>query len=71
MVVYQWLVFLLAGGLAYNLTEYSETPFPTDLIRYNGIICALYVIAYVTVPGNLAHFVVRDREDGTSKLLII
>jgi len=69
LVVYQWLVFLLAGGLAYNETKYSKTPFPTDSIRYNGVICALYVIAYVTVPGNIAHFVVRDREEGTSKYL--
>lgn len=71
MVVYQWLVFLLAGGLAYNLTEYSDTPFPTGLIRYNGIICALYVVAYITVPGNLAHFVVKDREDGTKHLILL
>jgi len=64
-MIFQYAIFLLASGMAYNITEFNPE-YNSKSMRFNAIICGLYVVAHVMVPGNIAHFLVKDRQEGTS-----
>ena len=68
-IVYQWAVFILAAGYAFNITRYSE--YLIGSLESSAVVCAIYVVAFIMVPGNIAQFVVADRDDGTRHLLLL
>ena len=70
--MFQWAIFLLAGGLGYNVTKFDPnyTSPPDGSLGVNAVVCGLYVIAFAMVPGNIAQYVVQDRTDGSSEYTI-
>ena len=69
-IIFQYAVFLLAAGFAYNRTEVDGT-YKSGSLQDSCIIAGIYVMAFTMLPGNLANFLVKDRAGGTKNLIML